>query len=248
METERNIKVLQENREEKIKNDIFIGKKRSLNEEERNKKALEYQIESYLNENYKDICKNIFSLVVYESLLVDEEIKRKDVSYINEKANEFFDHIFDNKLFLVTEGSIYEEICSNVHQKISEKIYLNEQFDDVVIVKEVLNDMDMDKAYLTGNIKFKEAACVQNEKKIVSLKEELSSEGIDNNADKTLFRKIFEEKVKEVISETSCNNTDAIENAALAEALLDYCLIETANTLQIIEFDNISFKRDLKYM
>ena len=70
----------------------------------------------------------------------------------------------------------------------------------------------------------------------------------DNNADKTLFRKIFEEKVKEVISETSCNNTDAIENAALAEALLDYCLIETANTLQIIEFDNISFKRDLKYM
>ena len=93
--------------------------------------------------------------------------------------------------------------------------------------------------YAIESIRLKTANSVRNEKKASVIKEELIAEEKYVDPSKSLFRYLFESNIQETIDNTDLDDPDNLQDTAMLETILDYTIMEAANTLQLVEFNNL---------
>jgi len=201
--------------------------------------------ENVYNEAFDTLCKDMFFYIVYESLLVDEEIKSspENYNYIRESAYKFFDNMSKYERIIVNEGSGFDDIIQTSKRLLEEQINIGNGIDIPNILQKTLLSEDMLSFYAIESIKAKTAECLKNEKECSIIKENLINEDKYIDPSKSLFRYLFENNIQDVIDNSDEKDPDVLQDLTMLETILDYTILETANTLQLVKFDNI--KREI---
>lgn len=191
-------------------------------------------------ENFDNLCKDLFFYVVFESLLIDDEIKGQpdNFNYIRESCNEFFEKMSSSNKLSIVEGSAFDDFMSSANRILTEQIESNSGVDIKKIIQRTILAEDMLMYYAIGDIKAKTAECLQNEKKSAIIKESLIKEDKYVDPSKTLFRYLFESNIKDVIEKSKERDPQALQDLSMVETILDYTILEAANTLQLVTFNN----------
>lgn len=203
-----------------------------------------HQYEKTYNEKFDEICKDLFFYTVYESLLVDDEIKSRNFQNIREECNKFFSDCLAKNAISIKENSGFDDIVSTAMGYLKEDLDNETGVDTKNIIKRTVLSEDMLLFYATESIKLKTAECLKNEKKATVIKEQLESEEKYIDPSKSLFRALFESNIQKTIDESKNNNPDIIQDISMVETILDYTILETANTLQLADFRDL--KRKIK--
>lgn len=195
---------------------------------------------NYFNEYHDEICKDLFFFTVYESLLIDNEIKSQpsNFNYIRESANKFFDNMNKNNALSIKEGSAFNDIMDTAVRFLNEEIEAENGVDVKNIIKKTILSEDMLMFFATESIKLKTAECLNNEKKGAIIKENLSNEDKYIDPSKSLFRYLFESNIQDVIEKSDEQDPDHLQDLSMVETILDYTILESANTLQLVNFSN----------
>jgi len=228
-----------EEKEQKALRESFDVSLTNYHKENRNNiKSANKKVNS-LNEKIDEVCKDLFFYFVYESLLIDNNIKEKNFNYIREESNKFFETCANNNAIIIKEGSGFGDLIDRATEFIKEDINNENGIDVKKIIQKTLISEDMIGYYGIESIKLKTAECLRNEKKGSIIKEELESEGKYVDPNKSLFRKIFEKNIQETIEKCSETNPDSLQDISMVETILDYTILEAANTLQLVKFKNL---------
>lgn len=205
-----------------------------------------HQYDKTYNEKIDEICRDLFFYTVYESLLIDDEIKSRNFQNIREESNKFFNDCLAKNAISIKENSGFEDILGTALNYLKEDLDEGMGIDTKNIIKKTILAEDMLLFYATESIKLKTAECLKNEKKATVIKEQLENDEKFVDPSKSLFRALFESNIQKTIDESKNNNPDIIQDISMVETILDYTILETANTLQLADFRDI--KRKIKRM
>lgn len=247
MEFDRELDNISNNKMQNSLNEDFMNLTKSEIKKDNKERNRQVKLQEELNAHKEQICKDIFLYTVYESLLLDESVKSDNFNYIKDNVYSFFETLTNNNFFKIEDNSIFKDIY-DTSKEITEKRFINnESMDYGEILQETLEKEDLNIKFLESTIKAKLAECYRMEKKIGIKKNEFINEGVDFDQNKTLFRKIFEKNIKKTINESENTDPNFIQDMALMESLLDYCILESANTLEICNIDMRKFRTEVKY-
>lgn len=247
MEFDRELDNISNNKMQNSLNEDFMNLTKIEIKKDNKERNRQVKLQEELNAHKEQICKDIFLYTVYESLLLDESVKSDNFNYIKDNVYSFFETLTNNNFFKIEDNSIFKDIY-NTSKEITEKRFINnESMDYGEILQETLEKEDLNIKFLESTIKAKLAECYRMEKKIGIKKNQFINEGVDFDQNKTLFRKIFEKNIKKTINESENTDPNFIQDMALMESLLDYCILESANTLEICNIDMRKFRTEVKY-
>lgn len=268
MEIARRNKMLEYIKEEteleKFKGDINKIQEESLLESSlqnfiREKRDMNYLLnESYkiVEENSLSIMKESFAKVVLESLPIDKDSINANESEIREKATGFIEKLHENanifiESFLLEEvNSISENIVLLKESTRIEGNILNESsslFEEENINEDLckLNEENVFME-LTETIKGKVKKVIAEEK-LFAEAIELNEKGETNvNLFNTTFKEIQFENVKLALEECKGLNKEDIMETAFYETVVDYTILEAANTMKLFETNDLFLKRNKK--
>jgi len=193
----------------------------------------------YINEQIDTLARDLFFYTVYESLLVDEVIKNANYEYIREQAYEFYDKCNEKGMLVVKENSGFDDLLGTAICNLKEELVNNNSCDIGKVLEETVNDKNFLTFYATESIKLKTAESLRNEKKASIIKEELISEEKYVDPSKSLFRFLFESNIRDIIDKTDITDPENLQDMAMLETILDYTIMETANTLELVNFSNL---------
>lgn len=194
---------------------------------------------NYINEQIDNLSRDLFFYTVYESLLVDETIKTANFQYIRQHCNEFYDLCNEHNLITVKEDSGFYDILKAGMLNLKEELCNNNSCDLGRVLEETVNEENFLVFYATESIKLKTANSLKEEKKASIIKEQLINEERYVDPTKSLFRYLFESNIRSTIDETNITEPESLQDMAMLETILDYTIMETANTLQLVEFTNL---------
>lgn len=197
------------------------------------------QKNNYVNEQIDNLARDLFFYTVYESLLVDEPIKNANYQYIREHTNEFYDLCNKNQMISVKEDSGFDDILQTGIYMLKEELIDNDSCDLGRVLQETVEKENFLTFYAIESIKFKTAESLKNEKQASILKEQLISEDKYVDPSKSLFRYLFENNIRDTIDKTNITEPESLQDMAMLETILDYTIMEAANTLQLVEFTNL---------
>ena len=197
------------------------------------------QKNNYINEQIDNLSRDLFFYTVYESLLVDEPIKNANYQYIREHTNEFYDLCNKNQMISVKEDSGFDDILQTGIYMLKEELIDNNSCDLGRVLQETVDKENFLTFYAIESIKFKTAESLKNEKQASILKEQLISEDKYVDPSKSLFRYLFENNIRDTIDKTNVTEPESLQDMAMLETILDYTIMEAANTLQLVEFTNL---------
>lgn len=197
------------------------------------------QKNNYINEQIDNLARDLFFYTVYESLLVDEPIKNANYQYIREHTNEFYDLCNKNQMISVKEDSGFDDILQTGIYMLKEELIDNDSCDLGRVLQETVEKENLLTFYAIESIKFKTAESLKNEKQASILKEQLISEDKYVDPSKSLFRYLFENNIRDTIDKTNITEPESLQDMAMLETILDYTIMEAANTLQLVEFTNL---------
>lgn len=197
------------------------------------------QKNNYINEQIDNLARDLFFYTVYESLLVDEPIKNTNYQYIREHTNEFYDLCNKNQMISVKEDSGFDDILQTGIYMLKEELIDNDSCDLGRVLQETVEKENFLTFYAIESIKFKAAESLKNEKQASILKEQLISEDKYVDPSKSLFRYLFENNIRDTIDKTNVTEPESLQDMAMLETILDYTIMEAANTLQLVEFTNL---------
>lgn len=247
IEFDRELDNISNNKMQNSLNEDFMNLTKSEIKKDNKERIQQAKLQEELNAHKEQICKDIFLYTVYESLLLDESVKSDNFNYIKDNVYSFFETLTNNNFFKIEDNSIFKDIY-DTSKEITEKRFINnESMDYGEILQETLEKEDLNIKFLESTIKAKLAECYRMEKKIGTKKNQFINEGVDFDQNKTLFRKIFEKNIKKTINESENTDPNFIQDMALMESLLDYCILESANTLEICNIDMRKFRTEVKY-
>lgn len=190
-----------------------------------------------------ETARDLFTSIVYRSLPIEKETLNENKEYVINRTREFFNMLVENNLFRsVDEKGAWQqlvEMCSLT----SKEIALNDLNESESINKLVNN----------SQIITNEAVSIINRKVEDAIKLEKDLSTFEESLDKSsLFRSLCINNYKNVLVEN--NETENITHSedrnriTLLESTLDYTLLETLNTLKIIEFTESSLRSNFKYL
>lgn len=197
------------------------------------------QKDNYINEQIDNLARDLFFYTVYESLLVDDVVKNANYQYIREHTNEFYDLANNKEMISVKENSGFDDILQTGINCLKEELINYDSCDLGRVLKETVEKEDMLTFYAIECIKLKTADSLKNEKKASIIKEQLINEDKYVDPTKSLFRYLFESNIRETIDQTNITDPDNLQDMAMLETILDYTILEAANTLQLVEFTNL---------
>ena len=201
------------------------------------KEALKLEIENNVN-------RRLFAHIVKEALVLDSEFKnnKKHSDYIIESANQYFDFIVSNNIIDVKENSLFEDMIISVHTIVESKG--NNSIIEDEVFNEALKDNEFELEFVIPVIKSKLVEAINMEGKIAEERDKLINEDKYVDDQVTLFRVLMNKNIDNVIKESNENHDkENIKNAALAESMIDYTILETAHTLQLINIDYSKLKK-----
>lgn len=238
-EAEREIRDALDLKEEKLLTEEFYNEQKVSNLRSKpNYEKIHHETDVF-NEKFDEICKDLFFYTVYESLLIDDDIKTNNFNYIKNECYKFFDDFNKKNLLSIKEGSGFGDVMDTASRLLQEAIDENEGVDVKSIIKKCILSEDLVMYYATESIKLKTADCLNTEKKGTILKEQLESEDKYVDPSKSLFRVLFEANIQDTIDNSTDIDPDSIQDISLVETILDYTILETANTLQLVKFRNL---------
>jgi len=194
---------------------------------------------NYINEQIDNLSRDLFFYTVYESLLVDEPIKNANYQYIREHTNEFYDLCNKNNMITIKEDSGFDDILQTGIVMLKEELIDNNSCDLGRVLQETVEKENFLTFYAIESIKFKTADSLKNEKQASILKEQLINENKYVDPSKSLFRYLFENNIRDTIDKTNVTEPESLQDMAMLETILDYTILEAANTLQLVEFTNL---------
>lgn len=228
-----------EKRKEKALRENFYS---TINTSHKMNKKDTYEINQknqYINEQIDNLCRDLFFFTVYESLLVDDVIKNANYRYIREHCNEFYDLCKENDMISIKENSGFDDIFQTGIAMLKEELIDNNSCDLGRVIENTINEESFLTQFMIESIKAKTANSVRNEKQASIIKEELINEEKYVDPTKSLFRYLFENNIQETIEQTEITDPENLQDFAMLETILDYTILETANTAQLVEFRNI---------
>lgn len=194
---------------------------------------------NYINEQIDNLARDLFFYTVYESLLVDDVIKNANYQYIREHTNEFYDLCNKNNMIMIKENSGFDDILQTGISMLKEELIKHNSCDLGRVIKETVEKEKFLTFYATESIKAKTAESIKEEKRASIIKENLINEERYVDPSKSLFRYLFENNIRDTIDKTNITEPDNLQDMAMLETILDYTIMESANTLQIVKFNNI---------
>lgn len=233
--------------ESSMNRDIALGSTRSISEvgktiAKEKKKKKEFKLESYM------ICE-AFANIVYQAIPLDEDFKEKNRIAITEKASATFKGLCENGV--VKEGNY---VWNNYLETVCESLpALKENAGDLIEVEKILQETEArvkhSGAIIAGIIESKVIGTVKDEKILAENREELMKENKKFNG-KSLFNAMSVNNLKMVNSEDKYIELpeDKLLDIALAETLVDYTIIESLNTLDLVKFDVDSISKAVKHL
>jgi len=210
------------------------------------------------NENLDMLEANAFAMVVYESLLIDDEDKVERMESIYEYAVDAFErsrnigalsvnrsplfYLISNELAKNIEGN-YETLDSSGIEEILANVYST----NMQLIKP-LADMVTDKT----------AHAVRTKQKIVNSKNSIDSEtsGVIKESFKlrqayhnTLFRSINERVINEelLVNESVSLEDKEVMNESLFKTILEYATFETLHSSKLIDVDYSALIEESKF-
>lgn len=179
----------------------------------------------------------LFSSLVYRSLPLDEDFKKHNVKYIYESSSNLFKELVTVKAikFDRKNPNVFSEMCEEIAVALT-----NDNPDEVdlpKVINHALNANPEATDAITKAVSGKTIDAVADEKKVITFKEKQKEENKYVTEDKSLFRYLNENNVRRVVKENPELSKDDVMDLAMSETILDYTMLETINTCNIIDFD-----------
>ena len=205
-------------------------------ERQRNSKVYQATaLDEAFTKNFDTVMKNVFATIVHEALPVDSEVKEND-------AGNIYTQLSEAEMLTITSSPLFKQFAGSTVKYIEG--YKNELTKDQIIdaVKTVFGENRTDLQYLIRNIYAKTASVVKTEKELVAFNnsEEITKARsnrsyVRENLNNTLFRTINESNISELLDEGL--SKEGIMDAAIAESLFTYTVLETLHTSKLITVD-----------
>ena len=189
----------------------------------------------------------LFSSIVYRSLPLDEDFKKHNVKYIYESSSNLFKKLvmleaikFDKK-----NPNIFSEMCEEI------AVALSANPEEVTLPKAInyaINSNPEATEKIVKGVSGKVIDAVADEKNIIAFKEKRKEENKYVTEEKSLFRYLNENNIRNVIKENPDLSKNDVMDLAMSETVLDYTLLETLNTCNIIDFDLTKINKVKKFI
>ena len=212
-------------------------------ERQRNSKVYQATaLDEAFTKNFDTVMKNVFATIVHEALPVDSEVKENDAESIYNEAGNIYTQLSEAEMLTITSSPLFKQFAGSTVKYIEG--YKNELTKDQIIdaVKTVFGENRTDLQYLIRNIYAKTASVVKTEKELVAFNnsEEITKARsnrsyVRENLNNTLFRAINESNISELLDEGL--SKEGIMDAAIAESLFTYTVLETLHTSKLITVD-----------
>ena len=189
----------------------------------------------------------LFSSLVYRSLPLDEDFKKHNVKYIYESSNQLF------KDLVMVEAIKFDKNNPNIFSEMCEEIAvaLSSDPENVTLPKSInyaLNTNPEATEKIVKAVSGKVIDAVADEKNIISFKEKRKEEEKYVTEEKSLFRYLNENNIRKVVKENPDLSKEDVMDLAMSETILDYTLLETINTCNIIKFDLTKVNKVKKFI
>jgi hypothetical protein len=170
---------------------------------------------------------------------MDDIMKNSNFQVIREHCNEFYDACKENNILSIKENSGFDDLMQTGIAMLKEELIENDSCDLGRVLQNTVEKENFLTFYATESVKLKTANSIREEKKASIIKEQLIEEEKYVDPSKSLFRYLFENNIQDVIDQQDYKEADEIQDVALMETILDYTILEAANTLQLVEFTNL---------
>ena len=255
---EINMMIQESLRNEKVKkeNNVLLEDAQLMNDQARIDKSINLgferknlsrvseiiKMDEVFNKNFDVVMRNIFATVAYEALPIDSEVKEKDAENIYEEAGNVYSKLSEAEMLTITGSPLFKQFSGSAVKYIEG--FKNELTKDQIIdaVKTVYAENRTDLQYLIRNIYAKTASVVRTEKELVSfnnqednIKVRANRAYVRESLNNTLFRAINESHISNLTEEGL--SKEGILDAAIAESLFTYAMLETLHTSKLIKVD-----------
>lgn len=211
--------------------------------------------EEIFQNNVKESLANLFGVIVFESIPIDEEAKENDAESIITEAANVFKYLYENNIINITQSPTFKSYTNSVVKVVEDinKPLSNDQIEEVLSA--IFQDHYVD---IDGTIKRvfdKSVLTVDTENKIKEFHDEkydaevMKTNFMKENLNRTLFRKLNEDSIEGITKNDDVNKLqrEDILNLSLAESLSNYAILEALNTTKLIEFDIDKLRSNVKY-
>jgi hypothetical protein len=232
------------------------------NESKRNDTVLRECMREAEEDASRYIYEEAITAIYLASLPLSEECIEMEKEDLCGKCKEVVNNLYDNG-FLNNKSSIddckrtsWDDYISKF-STLEKSIALNQVYDDEIVDKDDLSMIAKDTEtvvsedieFFSETIKDKVMSVIKQERFLAENREEIYNENV-NFDNKTLFNGLNVKNYNNLFREDSViidkTDTKAIAEIAFKEAVEDYTLIETLNTLGLINSDCDSVERAVK--
>jgi hypothetical protein len=227
---------------EEIKRDSMFALAHNGKERQRRIQSMEKQ--RFNEENKQGLIEHFLFNVINEALLLDKDVKSMNKEYMTAQVKGVVGHLVQGGKFNGVQSMTLQNVMESIDYHIDAMFKFKEDASQVeVIRKSYMGDVQGYVGYVSEAVKDKVAEVLKTEKQFSTLVNESEEEFKGND---TLFRTIQLENVKLAIKEEEATEVnEAVMSRAFAESLFDYTLLETLNTLQIIQLDEEQIRNGL---
>ncbi|AMS01295.1 hypothetical protein AR9_g211 [Bacillus phage AR9] len=214
------------------------------NKRARQKRARLIEKKQFESQQSKELLEHFLSSVVYNALPLDEDVKKLNKEYMTKQVKGITDNLISNGTFEMVKSTTMQSVMESIEYHIEKMFPVKDNEEDVKIVSESFNkDIKTYVEYVSEVITNKVVNVVKTERDIaVAISE---SESPIKPKD-TLFKNLQVQNVKMALKENEKTEVDQeILEQAMAESLFDYTLLETLNTLRLVEFDGEQLRKAL---
>jgi hypothetical protein len=206
------------------------------NRKARDKRVLRMEKANFFAENVEELLGHFLFNVVNEALLLDTDVKSLNKEYMAQKVSNVIGTLVKGGKFSKMPSATMKNIMESIEIHIDAMFNVKEDAEQVKFVREsYTNDIVGYVNYVAECVKEKVSDVVKTEQKLSASINE-SSEAVD--VPDTLFKAIQIENVRlAMIEEQATEINDVVLAKAFCESLFEYTLIESLNTLRLVEFD-----------
>jgi len=202
------------------------------------KRAIENEI--YRKKVKNEMIHEVFNIIVYKSIPLDEDYKFSIKDKIFELTNECFDNIFAKGLIGLKEDSVFYPIVESIEFNLK-NVETTSTEEELNEINESINDAIFDYVFFSSHdIKNKITEAVKVEKELTKYKTECINEGkYFNEKAKSIFRKMLE---KNSLLDEDTQEIKGITDEIFSDTIIDYTILETFNSLKLVDFNMKNFK------
>jgi len=203
----------------------------------RDKRAIRMEKAKFQSENQQELLEHFIFNVINEALLLDKDIKSLNKEYMTGKIHGIINHFIKAGAFRELPSATMNGVMESINYHIDSMFDAKDDTEKVKIVSEsYMRDITTYIDYVSECVKNKVASVVKQEREISKAINESEKEFEGND---TLFRAIQMENVRMALKEENATEiNEEVMAKAFCESIFDYTLMETLNTLRIVNLDS----------